>query len=62
MWHWFVNLMSRIGSRTVYSEQGWDAEWKAQLNIEARVNQPKPDIPGMRNNEYIEDVGVEWKR
>lgn len=62
MWHWFVVLGSKLGRRTIYSETGWDAEWKAQTNLEARINQPVADFPTMRKNEHIEDFGTEWKR
>jgi len=57
MWKWVVRIASVLGSRSYWSSGAWDEEWKAQVNLEAHVNQTPPDIP-MEKGEYITDFGV----
>lgn len=52
-WYWVVVIDRNGREFEVMSAIGWYCEENARLNLEARLNQAVPDIPGWRDGDFI---------
>lgn len=63
MWHWEVSVKRWISTDwylvTLRSVDGWDEQWKARMNINARF-QSTVDVPGLEKYDEVLDVSVVW--
>ena len=64
MWTWIVLVeRSTLTGRkvaTLDTSERWPEKWMAEKNVEARVNQPVPDVPDWLAGDTITDVQVVW--
>lgn len=63
MWYWLVTYKMPDGKKGyVRSRQGWDEKWKAQFNIEARMNHPSSvDIHNLPEDALVYYVEVVYE-
>lgn len=59
MWYWWV-IYDLNGKTKEVKGEGFDAEWKAQTNLEARMSEIPPNI-SMPRGASIASYGIVWE-
>ena len=59
MYRWFVEYATdEGGSGIIKSPEKWDARWKAENNLDARLNAHPPNV-ALPERAFVVDFGVE---
>lgn len=63
MFYWEVTVKRWLSNDwyqvILRSEEGWDEQWKAEANIQARFRSTA-DVPGLLEYDEVIDVSVVW--
>lgn len=64
LWRWFVAFVreSDTRDRRIVGKNKHDARWKAEMELQARMHSPKPDIPNLPKDALVYEYGVECTR
>lgn len=60
MWKWIVTVSRGGRIIELTSKQSWDEQWKAQVNLEARINRSVPDTPDWQDGDILINAEVVW--
>lgn len=58
MYRWYVEYVLDEQEVVIESRESWDARWKAENNLDARMRAHPPDIPGLPRTAFMIDTGI----